>query len=185
VPTLRPGRATSKVPVMPVASRLVRRLGKGGVLLVVVVTGLGLRFAFGQPLGPGDMDKSDPRQLQVAPHRAGRLSCVDIVNAADRLRYRDPRHPVDVTALSRKLQQEQLWVQHCMDLYGRQMSKRLQVDEEEREDRMESWEESEPNEIGQEETGEGRYNPARDRRHGRKKFPPTPTPFTGEIQSGQ
>lgn len=168
---------------MPVASRLVSRLGKGGVLLIVVVTGLGLRFALGQSLGPGDVDKSDPRLREVAPHRTGRLSCIDIVNVADRWRDRDPRHPVDVTGLSRKLQQDPLWVQHCMDLYGRQVSKRLRVDEEEREDRMESWEESEPDDIGQEETGEGRYNPARDRRHGRKKFPPTPTPFTGEFNT--
>lgn len=152
------------------------------MLLLVVVTGLGLRLAFGQSLRPGDSDGSDHRSLQVAPHRSGRLSCVDIVSAADRLRHKDPRHPVDVTKLSRTLRQEQLWVQHCMELYGRQMSKRLHVEEEEREDRMESWEESEPDEIGREEIGEGRYNPSRQRRHGRKKFPATPTPFTGQAR---
>jgi hypothetical protein len=174
------------VAAMPAAGRFVRRLGRGGVLLLFVVAGLGLRLAFGQSLRPGDAyDRSDSRRLQVAPHRSGRLPCVDIVSAADRLRHKDPRHPVDVTKLSRNLQQEQLWVQHCMELYGRQMSKRLRVGEEEREGRMESWEESEPDEIGPEETGEGRYNPDRERRHGRKKFPATPTPFTGESQAGQ
>ncbi len=164
---------------MRIGSGRARRFLIGAV--VFVLGGVCAAVAFGQ-LSSGERDQPDLYGRQVAPQRIGRLPCNQIVEKVDRQRRRDPKHPVDVTMLSRRLHQSALWVERCMEVYGRQVERPVTMDSEAREERMEAWEEREPNEIGHEETRDGRMAKPRAERR-RKKVPATPTPFTGAPPS--
>jgi hypothetical protein len=103
-----------------------------------------------------------------------RVPCTDVVHELDAITGRGGSHRADPIRVAIRLNVEPAWVEHCAQLYGRRLAKRLpRVSDEEREERQERWESEEPFEFDREDAAQGEFEPPVRRRDPRST--PTPT----------
>jgi len=94
-----------------------------------------------------------PAVAQAGPLNTHRVPCEQVISLSTRLERRRPSKAADTYFLARKLGVNTLWIERCMDAYGRRLSRRAARSDGVREVLQEAWESAEPVEKG--EPGEG------------------------------
>jgi hypothetical protein len=119
---------------------------------------------------PPPRNKTD--EEGIAHEGRVRRACAEIIREVDRR-----SQPVNPAAVGKALNQDAMWVQRCMENYGRRIAKPALGHVEAKEEEQEAWESAEEQEVGDEETGD-----ARTAGHGRpegeaRQRHPTPDPL--------
>jgi hypothetical protein len=101
---------------------------------------------------PGAVELEDEAEVESGGAASRRVPCEQVIAHIDH--ERKPNHVADSAETARQMHTSVLWVDRCMQAYGRRMQKAVHSSAEAREHRLEGFEEDEPEEVGSEEVGE-------------------------------
>lgn len=104
------------------------------------------------PAKPGAVELEDEKKVENSGAALRRIPCEQVIAHIDH--DPKPNHATDAVRIARQMHISVLWVDRCMEAYGRRMKQEVHKSAEAREQRLESLEEDEPEEVGSEELGE-------------------------------
>jgi hypothetical protein len=122
----------------------------------------GVPVAVAGPAKPGAVGLEAEKELESSGGALRRVPCEQVIAHIDH--ERKPKHVTDAAEIARQMHTSVLWVDRCMQAYGRRMKQDVHNSAEAREHRLESLEEDEPEEVGSEELGEMDTQDRRERR---------------------
>lgn len=112
----------------------------------------GVPVAVAGPAKPGAVELEDEKEVESSGAALHRIPCEQVIAHIDH--NPKPDHVTDAVRIARQMHTSVLWVDRCMEAYGRRMKQEVHNSAEAREHRLESLEEDEPEEVGSEELGE-------------------------------
>jgi hypothetical protein len=112
----------------------------------------GVPVAVAGPAKPGAVELEDEKEVESSGAALRRIPCEQVIAHIDR--DPKPKHATDEVLIATQMHTSVLWVDRCMEAYGRRMKQEVHKSAEAREHGLESLEEDEPEEVGSEELGE-------------------------------
>ncbi|MFI5398430.1 MAG: hypothetical protein ACHQ9S_23090 [Candidatus Binatia bacterium] len=121
---------------------------------VLVMSGFaaGASVALAGSAKPEDAKLEDQEEIENSGAVSRRVPCDQVVSHIDK--DLKPRHVTDIVRIAKEMHTSVLWVERCMESYGRRVREETHHNAEEREQLLETWEEDEPEEVGPEEMSE-------------------------------